>query len=1108
MQKAKIRETSFVKREATSREMTGSRMGFSPCCQATDAKTPHGLKPILRRFDFFGVLVVLCLVAGVATAADTGALSIEQLFERFEEPGPAYRGKPFWSWNGELTEEELIRQIHVIEEMGFGGFFMHSRTGLATEYLGDEWFALTNACADEAEKLGLEAWLYDEDRWPSGTAGGLVTKRPEFRRKYMRLRAMPAAQFGWSDAVYAAFACDLDGIDFSHCERITNATRSSDYVNKTILIFSIEEMAKGSFYNGYTYADTMSREATDYFLELTHEQYKARCGDRLGTSIRGIFTDEPHRGAVMCGFSLPNENATWLTPWTDKLPEEFQERIGYDLVERLPELFLRRDGEPVSPVKWHYMEVCQQLFLENWARPIYDWCTQNNMLLTGHVLHEDTLTAQTTMQGSLMRFYEHEHYPGVDVLTEGNRNYWIVKQLSSAARQLGQRWLLSELYGVTGWQFDFEGHKAVGDWQALFGINLRCHHLSWYTMEGEAKRDYPASIFYQSNWWRDYAAVETYFARLGLMLQQGKPYCDLLVVNPVESLWCQIHVDWTHNIATPKDAEIAALEKAHRDLFHWLAGAQIDFDYGDEEMMSRLCRIEKDEDGRAVLWVGQAPYRAVLVGKMTTISADTLSTLYNFHRIGGKVIFAGDPPAYVDASPSALARSTAERAVRCDFARESVVAEVKKHIRPPVEIVAATSGKPLADIFCQMRQDGDRAILVAMNVNRDRRHDDVVVRVPAAGYVSEWNCLTSTRYGIETKPAGKAMEFRTDFPASGERVYVITPQKPADVAPKPRYARKKTQTCPGPFAYTLDEKNICVLDLAKYRIDEGRWQDAREVLKIDQAVRDHFGLARRGGEMVQPWFSRKYWPKPEVKGRVTLAFPFRAKTIPAGPVTLCIEHPEHFAIKLNGRTVSSKPDGWWIDPAIEKVALPEQALVKGKNTLELQMAFSEDKNIEAIYLIGDFGVRVAGTEKTLTELPGRLAVGDVTSQGLPFYSGTIRYEIPMRQRLGAGERAFIELPGFEGACAKVSSEGRTPRMIAWQPYEAEITEDVRDPGTIFVDVVLTRRNTFGPLHLVPKRSGAYGPGHWISGGKQWSDAYQLWEAGLLAPPRLRIATRK
>jgi hypothetical protein len=393
-----------------------------------------------------------------------------------------------------------------------------------------------------------------------------------------------------------------------------------------------------------------------------------------------------------------------------------------------------------------------------------------------------------------------------------------------------------------------------------------------------------------------------------------------------------------------------------------------------------------------------------------------------------------------------------------------------------------------------------------MNVNRERGFDDAVIRVPVTGCVTEWNCLTSTRYGIEAKRVGKAMEFRTDFPACGERVYVITRQRPADVAPKPRYTQKQTQMCAGPFAYSLDEKNICVLDLARYRIDEGRWQDAREVLKIDQAVRDHFGLARRGGEMVQPWFSRKYWPRPKVKGQVTLAFPFRVETVPPGPVALCIEHPEHFKIELNGRAVSSEADGWWIDPAIEKVALPQQALVKGDNTLELQMAFSEDKSIEAIYLIGEFGVRVAGTEKTLTGLPGRLAVGDVTSQGLPFYSGTIRYEIPVRYQPQADEYAFIELPGFEGACAKVSSEGRAPRMIAWQPYEAEITEDLRAAGTIFVDVVLTRRNTFGPLHLVPKRSGAYGPGHWITGGKQWSDEYQLWEAGLLSPPRLRIAT--
>jgi hypothetical protein len=296
--------------------------------------------------------------------------------------------------------------------------------------------------------------------------------------------------------------------------------------------------------------------------------------------------------------------------------------------------------------------------------------------------------------------------------------------------------------------------------------------------------------------------------------------------------------------------------------------------------------------------------------------------------------------------------------------------------------------------------------------------------------------------------------------------------------------------------------------MAKYRIDEGGWQQAREVLKIDQAVRDKFGLAARGGEMVQPWFSRKYSPKPAVKGQVTMSFAFRVETVPAGPVTLCIEHPEHFAVKLNGRRIASEPTGWWIDPAIRKVPLPKDALTKGDNTLELQMASSEDKNIEAVYLIGKFGVRIDGGSSTLIDLPGKLAVGDVTTQGLPFYSGAIRYKVPLGLRPAEGERVFLELPKLEGACAKVSSEGHAARMIAWQPYEADTTADARDGDTVFVDVVLTRRNTFGPLHLVPKRSDAYGPGHWITGGKQWSNDYQLWPAGLLATPKVHARSEE
>jgi len=352
----------------------------------------------------------------------------EDLYKKFLNPGSDYRGKPFWSWNGELEQEELIRQVHVMKKMGFGGFFMHSRTGLATEYLGEEWFELINACADEAEKLGMEAWLYDEDRWPSGTVGGIVTKEPRYRMKFLYLEVVPAENFDWNEDIVAAFSCKLDGVTCYECKQIDKNSNSCKDSN--ILVFGIEEMEKSSFYNGYTYVDTLSREATDKFIELTHEEYKTRCGDRFGKSIKGIFTDEPHRE------NLLNNEARWRLPWTYKIFDNFKCKYGYDLIPHLPELFLQLEGEAVSQVKWHYVELLQEMFLENFAKPVNDWCEDNNLILTGHILHEDSLTAQTAVSGSVMRFYEYMGYPGIDILTEGNRCYWVAKQVLSVGQKM------------------------------------------------------------------------------------------------------------------------------------------------------------------------------------------------------------------------------------------------------------------------------------------------------------------------------------------------------------------------------------------------------------------------------------------------------------------------------------------------------------------------------------------------------------------------------------------------------------------------------------------------------------------------------------------------
>lgn len=133
---------------------------------------------------------------GLTTATwENHIVTSHDLEREFANPAPAFRAKPFWAWNDKLNEHELRRQIRIFKTMGLGGFFMHSRIGLNTPYLSHEWFDLVAACIDEAQKTGTEAWLYDEDRWPSGAAGGLVTRHEHYRMRSLVLTRHEAETF-------------------------------------------------------------------------------------------------------------------------------------------------------------------------------------------------------------------------------------------------------------------------------------------------------------------------------------------------------------------------------------------------------------------------------------------------------------------------------------------------------------------------------------------------------------------------------------------------------------------------------------------------------------------------------------------------------------------------------------------------------------------------------------------------------------------------------------------------------------------------------------------------------------------------------------------------
>ncbi|MCX7002093.1 MAG: glycosyl hydrolase [bacterium] len=1025
------------------------------------------------------------------------------MYHEFTAPGAQWRGKPFWSWNGALRKDELLRQIHVMQEMGFGGYFMHSRVGLVTEYLGDEWFELINACADEGARLGMEPWLYDEDRWPSGSVGGAATRDPRNRQKFLYLEISTPAAYVPKDEHLALFTCVLKNTyDCYHARRVSAAELAGAPADTTLLVFGVHEQDAHTFYNGFTYLDTLNADATRAFIALTHEQYARHCDGRLGTTIKGIFTDEPTYGPIFNNLVPVNSRPEWQCAWTPALPGEFARRYGTDLLEQLPALFLQPEGQRVALVKWQYFELVQELFLEHYAQPCLDWCRQHRLLLTGHVLDECTLLTQAAACGSTLRYYERMDYPGMDLLTEGNRGYWIAMQVASAARQTGKAFTLSELYGCTGWQFNFQGHKAVGDWQVLLGINLRCHHLSWYTMAGEAKRDYPGSILHQSAWWRHYNVVETYFARMGYLLSQGEPCRDVLVLHPLESVWCQARV-----VLTQEDPAVKDLETKFATLNQWLLENQVGFDYGDEDMLARLHAVRTDATGTPILALGHATYRVVVVSGMVTVRATTLAVLAKFIDAGGVVVFHGPAPAHVDAGASPAAQALAARAVSVPYEAAALVACCRAGVAQAVLVRHADTGAPVAQVFQHLRRDGDGFILALLNTDRAACGPVEVVVRGVCGAAEEWDCLTGEHYRADGAMQQNELHLHTTFAPAGSRVFIIRPAARAALAARTVWQETRRSMPAGPFACTLTEPNVAVLDHARWRIDDGAWQAPTDVLKIDHAVRGHFGLGCRGGNALQPWFKLKYQRDAALqpRGDVTLAFEFDILSLPAAELTLAMESPRAFAVTVNEHplTFPAVPAPW-IDVAFETAVILRAALCKGKNVIILRTAYTDMTDLEALYLLGAMGVVVAGQHVALTAVPATLTPQCITTQGLPFYSGAVRYQVPVATHLAADEHLFLTVPAHEGALLNVYDGATRVATVPWAPYEADVTDAVRRGArTLDLEVVLTRRNTFGPFHEV-HNSGFCGPGSFVTCGDNYTDAYLLHPAGLLQPPVLSV----
>jgi hypothetical protein len=1037
-------------------------------------------------------------------------MSLQHVLKDLKKPGKEYRGKPFWSWNGELKQQELRDQIKTMKEMGLGGFFMHSRTGLTTTYLGEEWFDGVAACVEEAKKNDMEAWLYDEDRWPSGFAGGYVTKKVSNRLGYLFFQeAKSLKAFQWTSQSIALFKCkNVRGV-YQNIQRLSK----KDYKRESkdadcFLYFYYDKNPPSTNFNGYTYVDTMNEEAIKDFLDVTHEAYKKRFGKEFGKVIPGIFTDEPYFGAAaynktdLINKMGPVTGKFW---WTPKLPQVFKEKFNYDILDHLPAIFLNTKEDRILQSRWHYFETLTSMFVKAYSKQIHKWCNNNKLQYTGHMLEEPTLMRQTIRVGSAMRSYEYMHAPGMDSLTEYWREYDTAKQVSSVARQFGNKWRLTETYGCTGWDFNFKGQKAIGDWQAVLGINLRCQHLSWYTMEGEAKRDYPASILHQSPWWQDYAKVEDYFARVHLIMTQGQEVRDVLLVHPIESMWAVYK--------GARDETTENLDADFRSMTDYLLRNHLDFDYGDEDIILRHAKVAV-ENKKPVFVIGKAKYQSIVVPPMYTIRASTLKIISQFIEAGGNVIFFGDAPDYVDCVKSTKAKelSTKGQLVNKDFNANFPAFEESRRIA-----IQTPNNKEAPAVLYLWREDTDNHYLFVVNTGQVIEGKNFVavkekkISYPKLNIIGFENCLgTPFELDLESglpktvsaKIKNGKWELNTSLDELGSKIFVYPKKKTnavKTIKAKDLIVKRQQVIKQKDFKYQLSECNNLVLDKAIPVINKENKKLQMDILDIDHLIHDTAGWKRRAGNMIQPWANKSTASSKEVD--VHLTYQFSIGNIPSSEISLALENPQAYTITINGNTISNHLEhGWWVDKSLKVLQFDNSILKVGQNEITLHTKYTENfSGLEIIYLLGHFGVQHDNKRTEICSLPITLKLGDWVKQKLPFYSGHVNYLCETNISKKNQERVFLRIPDFNGTAVKVFVNDNNAGTIAWNPKEIDITNFLNGSKTnIRIQVLGHRRNSHGPFH----------------GGKQWfewtgpsqflhkDNEYQLVPCGLLKAPEI------
>ncbi len=1046
-------------------------------------------------------------------------------------PGKDFSTAPLWVWNDLLSEQQIRDTLRELAGQEVKQAFIHPRPGLMTPYLSEDWFRLWRVALDESKKLGMNLWIYDENSYPSGFAGGFVPDQwPESRAKGLAFQNVKSLKSIDNDVL---FVYEIQGNN--QYKNITEKAKKDGTLSQgNWLIARLQYAPTGDWFAGKFYVDLLKKGVTEKFIDLTHQAYKKELGSTFGTGIRGIFTDEPH----IAPFGQ--------IKWTEDLPKQFELKYHYSLIDVLPLLtqhgqYKISDGRVVDwkEVRHNFYQTLLNLFIERWSKPNFEFCEKNGLQYTGHYWEHGW---PNILHGpDPMAMYVWHHRPAIDMLMNDRSdsvnaqfgNIRAVRELSSVANQLGRSQRLSETYGAGGWDLRFEDMKRIGDWQYALGVTATDEHLSYITIRGARKHDHPQSFSYHASWWSNYHVIAKWHTRMSWLLSQGRQANPLLILQPTTTMWCYQY-----------EQDLTDRGQAFANFIQRCEGAQVEYDLGSEDILDRLGSVEK----KNILTVGKAEYSSVLLPEgMENLNRATLLLLEKYVKNGGVLYRMGQVPQRIEGMPVNLSDKMVQNAFHFLFGDEKDNSGTAKQIKELSLWNNIDMTLPLysTNAFKQAQKDKNIKYTDSFRIrptllyHHRRRFIDgemiFICNTDIENTQSGCFCIPSD-YSIEVldplngtadkdsvlsvdinADSGKYTSVAFELPPCGGRVWLLKRDKNPIRKPSLNIS-EITISAKKMYPPRRMNPNTLVIDYCSLKMKDKEIKDAY-FFNINEELWKSFGFS------ANPWRSAVQFKDELIKRNfekgkgfsVSYRFKLDAEYVKGlskeNPLEVVIEKAVQYKITCNGKCIQAKEDEWWLDKSFGKINLNSVVQV-GDNELTIQRdTMNMYCEIMPIFLLGNFTLQ---TEEqgfiVKKELP-LVVEKPWNMQGLPFYSYDVSYREDFDVALKQNAKYYVKLPRignlenvnskarWNGSVARVIVNDRLAGHIIAEPCQLEVGSLLKN-GLNKVEVVITGtpKNVFGPFHAGKMRGRAW-PNAFTTGPKcmPYGDKYDTIPYGLLDP---------